>query len=248
MLAARVATFAGDGDLAAAIVGGRERVGLVIGDLAGDASGGHLLLDADGALVLVLADASASLVEVASFATVIAVPCVDPASTLHRVGGSDASPRAVATVAEAVDPIGRRGRVLAAAALTDITEAVRDIAAAHATNRIQFDRPIGTNQAVKHPCAQMAVNAQLAYAQTVFAAVAHDEGRADADFHAASALLTANRAAETSTAATIQVLGGMGFTFEHDAQLYLKRGHVLSRLFGGVNAQLGRLLMLDPAD
>jgi alkylation response protein AidB-like acyl-CoA dehydrogenase len=94
----------------------------------------------------------------------------------------------------------------------------------------------------------MAVNGQLAFAQTMFAAVAHDEGRADAEFHAVSALLVATRAAESSTAATIQVLGGMGFTFEHDAQLYLKRAHVLSRLFGGAAAQLERLLTLDPAD
>jgi alkylation response protein AidB-like acyl-CoA dehydrogenase len=245
-LAARVAIFAGRHDLAEAIVAGGERVGLMIdGSAAAGRAGDRQLLDAEGSLVLVLDDVSASLVDLTALGPVTSVVCVDPASTLHRAVWNGA---VVATVAADVDPIGRRARVLVAGMLTGITEAVRDVAAAHATNRIQFDRPIGTNQAVKHPCAQMAVNGQLAFAQTMFAAVAHDEGREDAEFHAVSALLVATRAAESSTAATIQVLGGMGFTFEHDAQLYLKRAHVLSRLFGGAAVQLERLLTLEPAD
>ncbi len=53
---------------------------------------------------------------------------------------------------------------------------------------------------------------------------------------------------ERASGATIQVLGGMGFTFEHDAHLYVKRAHVLATVFGGVGADaLGRLLALPAA-
>jgi alkylation response protein AidB-like acyl-CoA dehydrogenase len=138
--------------------------------------------------------------------------------------------------------------VLAAAMLTGITEAVRDLSAQHAINRVQFGKPIGVNQAVKHPCAQMAVYAELAYAQTVFAAVAHDEGRADADFHAVAAIVAASKAATWSTAATIQVFGAMGFTYEHDAHLFLKRAAVVAHVFDGLDRQLDRLLSLAAAD
>ena len=243
VLAARVAVFGGRNDLAASIIGGRQRVGLALG---GSLDGEIRLLDATQSLALVLAPERASLVEVGALGDVREVRCFDPASTLHRAWTHDVQP--VATVTSDVDPIERRGQVLAAAMLTGITEAVRDISAGHAIDRVQFGKPIGVNQAIKHPCAQMAVQAELAFAQTMFAAVASDEGRGDADFHALSALLVACKAAESSTAATIQVLGGMGFTFEHDAQLYLKRARVLSHLFGGTTSQLGRLLTMSAAD
>jgi len=243
VLAARIASYAGCRELTARIVGGAERVGLVLG---GAHDGAIRLLDADQSLVVALSPSSASLVAVDALDDVVRVNCVDPASTLRRARAGDVHP--VASVTNDVDPIARRGHVLVAAMLTGITEAVRDVAAEHARDRIQFDRPIGVHQAVKHPCAEMAVHAERAYAQTIFAAVAHDERRRDADFHATSALLVATDAAERSTAATVQVFGGMGFTFEHDAHLYVKRARVLARLFGAPADHLGRLLTLDRAD
>lgn len=243
VLGARVATFAGRDDLAKTIISGGERVGLVLGSsLEGEVQ----LLDADQSLVLFVSRDEASLLESGAFDELSSIPCVDPATRLHRAAARGVQP--IATVTSDVDPIERRGQVLAAAMLTGITEAVRDLAAAHAINRVQFGKPIGVNQAVKHPCAQMAVHAELAYAQTVFAAAAHDEGRADADFHAVAAMVAAAKGAQWSTGATIQVFGAMGFTNEHDAHLFLKRAIVLSHLFDGTEIQLDRLLSLDPAD
>ena len=72
-----------------------------------------------------------------------------------------------------------------------------------------------------------------------------DEGRPDAEFHALSAHLAAADAATKSTAATIQILGAMGFTSEHDAHLFMKRAHVWSQMLGGSSEQLARLLELD---
>jgi len=128
--------------------------------------------------------------------------------------------------------------------LTGVAEWARDTGAQHARDRIQFDRPIGVNQAVKHPCADMAVRAELAYAQLMFAALSIDERRPDAEFHALTAHAIAAAAAVDATGATLQILGGMGFTHEHDVHLYLKRAELLGRVLGLPAMWLDRLLRL----
>jgi alkylation response protein AidB-like acyl-CoA dehydrogenase len=251
VLGARVASFAGDGALAAEIIAGR-RVGLGIpardSVTADESVRGELqLLDAvDASLVLVALPHEAHLVAVDTLGTVTPVPCVDDTSRLAHATITGLAP--VATVTADVDPVERRGNVLAAALLTGIAEATRDIAAEHAKSRVQFDRPIGVHQAVKHPCADMAVRAELSWAQTLFGAVAIDEDRDDAELQALSAKVVAADAAEHNAAATVQVLGGIGYTFEHDAHLYVKRAHVLGRVFGETRDGLSRLLLLPKAE
>lgn len=248
VLGARVAAFGGKPELANEIASGR-RVGLAIASSPnlvgadGVLNGELQLLDADDhGLVLVVDQYRSVLISSDDFPSVTTVECIDPAVRLRRAVAQ--SVKSLAMVSTESDPVALRGHVLIAAMLTGITEAVRDISAEHAKNRMQFDKPIGVNQAVKHPCAEMAVQAQLAYAQTLFAALCIDEGRDDAELHALSAHMVASQAAEASAAATIQILGGMGFTFEHDAQLYVKRAYVQSLLLGGTSALLNRLLEL----
>jgi alkylation response protein AidB-like acyl-CoA dehydrogenase len=248
VLGARVAAFGGLSELANEIASGR-RVGFAIASSPnlvgadGVLNGELQILDADiHGLVLVVDQHRSVLISCDELTSVSTVECIDPAVHLQRALARSVKP--VAMVSTESDPVALRGHVLIAAMLTGITEAVRDISAEHAKNRMQFDKPIGVNQAVKHPCAEMAVQAQLAYAQTLFAALCIDEGRGDAELHALSAHMVASQAAEASGAATIQILGGMGFTFEHDAQLYVKRAYVLSLLLGGTSALLNRLLEL----
>ena len=248
VLGARTAAFGGEQDLADEIVSGR-RVGLVIPDsldaIGADGSivGAVQLVDADldGMVLTVTADVAA-LVEVASLVDVNEVPCLDHTARLYRATGTGAAP--VASVAASEDPIELRGHVLVAAMLTGITEWARDTGAEHAANRIQFDKPIGVNQAIKHPCADMAVQAQLAYSQMLFGALAVDEGRPDAVFQALTAHVTAVAAADFATATTLQIMGGMGFTHEHDVHLYVKRMELLSHTFGAPGLWLARLLEL----
>jgi alkylation response protein AidB-like acyl-CoA dehydrogenase len=247
VLAARVAALAGNQSLADEIGAGR-RVGLVVPDadaaVGGDGSiiGSVQLLDATEGLALVVTPGVAAIVELDSLEEVVAVACVDPASNLRRARGNGAAP--VVSLASSVEPIEWRAHVLASALLTGITEAMRDTGARHAIDRVQFGKPIGVNQAIKHPCADMAVQAQLAYAQTLFAAIAIDEARPDAEFHALTAHLTAADAANFAAAATIQILGGMGFTHEHDAHLYMKRALLWSHVLGDTPAHLARVLEL----
>jgi len=251
VLGARVAAFGGRPDLAARIIAGSAVVGLVVPDPGAEVDGSEVsgrleLLDAtDAELVLVAGPARASLLAMADLGATTPVGCLDPTTRLVRVEVAGVAP--VVSVSSQVDPVERRGQVLLAALDTGLAEATRDVAAGHAKNRVQFDRPIGVNQAVKHPCADMAVQAELAWAQTLVAALSVDEDREDAELQALTARVVAGHAAEGNAAATVQVLGGMGFTFEHDANLFVKRAYVLGHAFGGERDVLSRLIELPAA-
>jgi 3-oxochol-4-en-24-oyl-CoA dehydrogenase len=100
--------------------------------------------------------------------------------------------------------------------------------------RHQFGRPIGQFQAVKHRCARMLVSAEQAAAAVWDAARALDDHAADAgrDFAAAAAAALATDAAVSCVHECIQVLGGIGYTWEHEAHLYYRRAMTLRALLG----------------
>lgn len=127
-------------------------------------------------------------------------------------------------------------RLIDAAALAGIAEATLDMSVAYAGMREQFGRPIGSFQAVKHHCANMAIAARCARDQTSFAAVAIDEEREDAALQVESALFVAGSAALENAAKNIQIHGGMGFSDEADPHLYLKRAQLLMAIAGGLDA------------
>jgi len=128
------------------------------------------------------------------------------------------------------------------------TEGVRDLAATlyaaeaawcsgtaadYAGTRRQFGRPIGSFQAVKHLCATMVCRAERAAALAWDAARAADEAPAGHPLAAAAAAALALDDAVDNAKDCIQVLGGIGFTWEHDAHLYLRRALALRQLLGG---------------
>ncbi|QKZ20746.1 acyl-CoA dehydrogenase family protein [Streptomyces chartreusis] len=140
---------------------------------------------------------------------------VDPLTPLHRVPGTPPSPWAAE--APGADP----AAVLLTAAeqLGSATRAC-ELAAQHARTREQFGRPIGAFQAVKHLCAEMLVRTETARAAVYAAAVTADP--ADID----TARLLADDAAVCGARDCLQVHGGMGFTWEFEVHLHLKRAWV----------------------
>ncbi|HMK62181.1 MAG TPA: acyl-CoA dehydrogenase family protein [Acidimicrobiales bacterium] len=121
--------------------------------------------------------------------------------------------------------------VLCAALLAGMASATCDLAADYAKVRRQFDRPIGSFQAVKHMCADMLVRAETARVGVHAAAVTIDQPDVgDVRRAGAGAVLLAAEAALTNAKTCIQVHGGTGFTWEVPAHLYLKRAVVLSQL------------------
>jgi 3-oxochol-4-en-24-oyl-CoA dehydrogenase len=122
-----------------------------------------------------------------------------------------------------------------------------DTAASYAKIRHQFGRPIGQFQAVKHRCAWMLTAAEQAAAAVWDAARAHQEAGDDApgrDFAAAAAATVAVDAAVTCTGECIQVLGGIGYTWEHDAHLYYRRAMSLRALLGSSGGWAARAARL----
>ena len=127
-------------------------------------------------------------------------------------------------------------RTLLAAEATGVARECTDLAAAYAKVRVQFGRPIGTYQAVKHHCANMAVATELATAAVWDAARAASTGGEQRALTAAMAATLAASAADLCANLNIQVHGGIGFTYEHDAHLYLRRALALAALLDPTSA------------
>lgn len=125
------------------------------------------------------------------------------------------------------------GAALTAGLMLGVAEAAGDLAVAFAKERQQFGRPIGSFQALKHLMADMVVRAEVARGAVYAAGVTLDDPVVGSVARAvAAAKITASDAAVTNAANGIQVHGGMGYTWEVDAHLYLKRAYVLEATFG----------------
>ena len=122
--------------------------------------------------------------------------------------------------------------MLAAAEASGVATWCSQTATEYARTRRQFGRPIGSFQAIKHLCAQMLCRAELATAAAWDAACAADQGPGELKLAAAAAAAVALDAAVDNAKDCIQVLGGIGFTWDHDAHLYLRRALSLRSLLG----------------
>lgn len=162
------------------------------------------------------------------------VRSLDPLSPLHRVpplhgmppldrvpeppGAGGEPPGAVGELLEA-DPAVLRHRAALLTAAQQLGSAARTLrmAVGYASGREQFGQPIGAFQAVKHLCAEMLVRSETARSVVYAAAVTEDHG----EIHAAK--LLADEAAVQNARDCLQVHGGMGFTWEAEVHLHLKR-------------------------
>jgi hypothetical protein len=132
-------------------------------------------------------------------------------------------------------PGGRRvlvdvARVILAADAVGIARECTDMGARYAKERLQFGRVIGTYQAVKHHCANMAVATELATSAVWDAARAAATGGDQLTYAAAAAATLAADAADLCANLNTQVHGGIGMTWEHDAHLFMRRATTLLTL------------------
>jgi alkylation response protein AidB-like acyl-CoA dehydrogenase len=116
-----------------------------------------------------------------------------------------------------------RAAVALSAEMCGAAQRVLDMTVEYAKMRIAFGKPIGIYQGVKHKCADMLIEIENAKSLTYYAAWAVDEGEADAAMAVSMAKAAASDAGRKVCAAGIQLHGGIGMTWEHDLQLYLKR-------------------------
>jgi len=132
--------------------------------------------------------------------------------------------------------------VLACAEAVGGIEKTVEMSVDYAKVRTQFGVPIGSFQAVKHRCADMAVRAEVARSATIYATIAVRDGAADADFQVSVAKLLSGEAYIDNAADNVQNHGGMGFTWECDAHLHVKRARSFDLALGSRHAQLDRLV------
>jgi alkylation response protein AidB-like acyl-CoA dehydrogenase len=112
----------------------------------------------------------------------------------------------------------------------------------YAKDRVQFGRPIGAFQAVKHKCAEMLRRTEFARAAAYEAAIARAAGRDDAALVASVAKAYCSEAFSWVAAETIHVHGGIGYTWEHPAHLYFRRAKSSEQLFGTPRQHRERVL------
>jgi alkylation response protein AidB-like acyl-CoA dehydrogenase len=128
--------------------------------------------------------------------------------------------------------VAERATVALCAEMCGGAQRVLDMTADYAKIRVAFGRPIGSYQGVKHRAADMLVDVENAKSLTYYAAWALDEKPQEAPLAVAMAKAYASDAARKVSAAGIQLHGGIGMTWEHDLQLYLKRAKANEVAFG----------------
>lgn len=118
--------------------------------------------------------------------------------------------------------------ILAASMQVGIAQAALEMSVAYATGREQFGRAIGSFQAVKHMAADMLVRTEVARSAVFAASTSVDENSFDKVRSVAGAKMLADRAAQENSRTAVQIHGGMGFAWEVDVHLYLKRSWLLA--------------------
>ncbi len=214
--------------------------------LAGVVDGQDIVLDGEKVLVadagsadffvVATADGRRHLVEAgATGVTVVPEPSIDLTRRLSslrlegvRVAAADTLP------GEAADyyPVFHRLCVALAAESTGIAQRTMEMAVGYAKDRKQFDRAIGSYQAVSHRCAQMLLETENSRSAVYGAAWAADAEPRGLALAASIAKAYASDAGWRVPDASIQVHGGIGFTWEHDLHFFLKRGKANAAMFG----------------
>lgn len=196
----------------------RDRIGA--GEIATLVTDGPVLYGAQAAIVLALTEAGLVLVDSADAQD---APAMDPTLRFASVGFDPGSARVIDDDAKAAAERARHAALVGVSALAlGCARRGLDMTVAYSKERVQFGRPIGSFQALKHRMADMLVLVEM----TRSAAWSAGAGSLDAATAAAYCI----EAAQQVAAETIQLHGGIAITWEHDAHLVFKRAHALGQL------------------
>ena len=141
-----------------------------------------------------------------------------------------------------LDSLLRRAAVMSSAEMLGAARRCLDMSVDYVKVREQFGQPVGSFQAIRHRCAEMLLEAENAHVAVYYAAWALTAGAEDAAVAASICKAYVSDAARKVCGDAIQVHGGIGFTWEYDLHLYMKRAKALEPLFG--DAQFHRELIV----
>jgi alkylation response protein AidB-like acyl-CoA dehydrogenase len=171
-------------------------------------------------------------------------PSLDGARRLFTVAWRPANDTLVASGGDVLHAVGLafdRGALAAAAQLLGVADRLIEMAADHARQREQFGKPIGSFQAVKHLLANALVALEFARPVTyraAFSVARDDEDRAT---HVSMAKAYASDAAVLAARTALQVHGAIGYTWEHDLHLWMKRAWALAAAWGDASWHRARV-------
>jgi hypothetical protein len=175
-------------------------------------------------------------------------PRREPAMDLTReLGWLDVTNRDAMTVLgdrELSGALLDRGAVYTAAEMLGAAQQALDMAVEYAKDRVQFGRPIGSFQAVKHRCADMLVDVEGMRSTVYWAAWCIGADDAERAVAASTAKVWCSDASKRVMASALQVHGGIGFTWEHDLHFFLKRAQLDQLTFGDASFHRARLTSL----
>ena len=146
-----------------------------------------------------------------------------------------------------IGPVLERAAIAAAAEMLGSARRCMDMSVEYAKVRQQFGQPIGMFQAIKHACSDMLLEVENAHAATYYAAWALDAGSPDAALAASAAKAYVGDASRKVCGSSIQVHGGIGFTWEYDLHLYFKHAKHFEPLYGDADFHRERALTLTLA-
>jgi alkylation response protein AidB-like acyl-CoA dehydrogenase len=156
----------------------------------------------------------------------------------------DGTPAQLVGDARAVEALVDRGAAYASSEMLGGASRVLDLAVEYAKDRVQFGRPIGSFQAVKHRCADMLVDVEGMRSTSYWAAWCISADDAETSVAASTAKIWCADASKRVMASGLQVHGGIGFTWEHDLHLFLKRAQLDQLTFGDASYHRERLARL----
>jgi alkylation response protein AidB-like acyl-CoA dehydrogenase len=202
-----------------------------------------LALDGAGATILI-AERDGRLVSVdPETARREAVPTMDQTLRLARVDLTGASMTDLGPAEPALDRARLVAGVGAAAMAAGVARRGLDMTVAYSKERVQFGRPIGSFQALKHRMADMLVRVEMARSAYLAAAQALADDDSGAAEQASIAKAYCSEALNHVASETVQLHGGIAITWEHDAHLVFKRAHALNQLFGAPHEHRARLAL-----
>jgi alkylation response protein AidB-like acyl-CoA dehydrogenase len=172
------------------------------------------------------------------------VETIDLLRRYSRLESADVGERLPGDPAAAIDMI----QILISAELTGVAQRALDLAVAYAREREQFGRKIGTFQGVSHRCAEMLLEIEAARSTWWYAAWTATAAPAQLALAASTAKVAAVAAALSATEGALQVHGGIGFTWEHEVHLLLRRARTMSQVLGDAQTHRTRIARVIVAD
>jgi hypothetical protein len=161
----------------------------------------------------------------------------DPSREIYKINSMENTISSSESFKELNSAVSERGALMTAALLIGLAQKMLDLSSAYVRDRNQFGRPIGSFQAVKHMLADVAVRIEFAKPAVYRAAFSLSENNPKSALHCAHAKFMCSQAAELACKNSIQAHGAMGYTWEMDLHIYMRKAWSMMACWGNEDNQ-----------